>query len=138
MNISEKLEDRKLERKIYYLFGTTAIFFFLFCVSFLLIPIEEEKIIFGTVEKKNYVKIILNQNEVNELSTWSYQNQKIEIEKIEERIYLKEDGNAYQILWILIELPEKQNHSGNLVSLKLLRKETKWNQIKKILRSVIN
>lgn len=138
MSISEKLEDRKIERKLYYLFGITGFFFLLFFCLFLVIPTEEEKVVFGTVEKRNCVKLIINRDEVNEFHTWTYQNQHMEIEKIEEQLYMKEDGNIYQVLWVNMKLPEKENHVGNFVSLKLIRKERKWKQVKRVLRSVIN
>lgn len=138
MNLFEKREDKKLHKEIWFIIGTTVFIFITFLFLILWIPTEQEKILFGIVDKNSCLIVVIEEQELEELHTWYYQNKKIEIEKVEEQQLAKEDGKKYQKVWIKLPLDRKQNILGNFVSLKITKKEKKIVQMKKILRSVID
>ena len=131
------VEEQTLKRNANILLVITCIIMISLGGIFLWLPRNMEKNIYGIVIDKNQIQTYLTKEDLNVIQNWDCGKKKCDVIHIAEQIYRKEDGKSYYLVTIYGELTKEENHKNNYVIYKISKKESKYQQIKQWIRSVM-
>lgn|GEM_PF-6565734 len=57
--------------------------------------------------------------------------------QISDEVYTREDGQKYYFVVLELEIKKEENQEGNYLIYEITKKQTKWEQLKQWIRSVI-
>ena len=57
--------------------------------------------------------------------------------QIADEVYTREDGQKYYFVVLELEMKKEENQEGNYLIYEITKKQTKWEQLKQWIRSVI-
>ena len=131
------ISEQAFQRQGNMLLVITGLLLLVMITVFLFYPTTRKKTLYGVVGKKNQLETYLTKEDLDEIQTWNCQKERCHVLQISDEVYTREDGQKYYFVVLELEIKKEENQEGNYLIYEITKKQTKWEQLKQWIRSVI-